>query len=100
MKYNVYLTRSESRDEQLFAESPEAALEAAIKHNPGFVAQVVVQLGEGDDPVKEFEPFDSCENCNKIIWMDDPHVMTEDDCALCQKCCDELTAAQSEGRKP
>lgn len=108
MKYKIPLTKTESRDVEIFAEDHSSALAAAMQHNPGFRGSVVVRLGENDEGEAEYERMGQCENCNKEFWSrheaesyhEDPYVWTEDDCMLCPECAKACQEAQAASQAP
>jgi hypothetical protein len=86
MKFEVRIYRNELRDVQVFGATRDEAVQRALESNPGFSADGVVELGDGDEPVKESTLFGRCESCESFIWEGDKYASDEDGILCCEKC--------------
>lgn len=86
MKYEVELTKHEIRRVQVFAESPELALQAASQGNAGFRAEAATELLDEDELGKTFVLVGGCECCGRNFYDGDKYVTTTDGIDLCRSC--------------
>lgn len=86
MKYEIELTKSESKTIRVFAENRDQALEIARKDNPGFDAEYVSELLDEDLVGETHVVLGACESCEKIIWDGENYGEDEDGVRTCENC--------------
>lgn len=96
MKYSITIYRHESKDIEVVAEDPAAALKLAQESNPGFGCDEATELLGKDDfgdetPGKTFSLMGQCESCNRFLFDEDAFSETLDGCDICEACCKELS---------
>jgi len=82
MNYLISLYKNESKDVEIEADSPEAALKQARAANPGFHSDGVVEIVDGE-PSEDFMFFGECENCSKILWENSDFGMYDEGYCIC-----------------
>ena len=92
-KFSVDLSRSETREMQLFADDREGAVLIARTTHPGFSVDGLVELGEGDAPVAEHTPIAGCETCAATVFEGDDYA-TDNEAGgyFCPRCKAEMLA--------
>lgn len=95
MKYQIELSKTESKSAEVVADNPSEALAKAHESNPGFRGDTVVEIvldGVEREYGDEHTRHGSCENCDKEFWDDDEFTVTDDGdfCPECVKALQDL----------
>lgn len=95
MKYEIPIYRTESKDVQVFADSPHEALKMVLASNPGFHADSVALVTQDpDEPEEEihsetYEAVATCEDCSEPILTGDKYFRwggEDEEHATCEGC--------------
>lgn len=93
MKFEVALTKVETKTVKVFGDSPEQAVDSV--EMGGFKADDVTELLDRDEPGNSFTVSGHCELCS-IVLLDDNYKSDQEGVELCNKCFDEIVAAADE----
>lgn len=89
MKYDVDLSRHESRTVQVEAANRDEAYSLAKQQAPEFRVEGAAEVtGDDDQPGAEHVVNTQCSACGRVIWEGDDYVPGEED-DLCVVCGDD-----------
>lgn len=98
MKYEILLSKTESKTVQIECETRDIALRRARSEHPGFTADdAVIGLDADDEVVESHQLIGQCESCEAFIWEGQIYANDAEGIMVCAACMETFAAAE---RKP
>ncbi len=90
MKFTATIYRTETKTVQLFAATPHEAMQALETLNPGWHADSLSELGDGDVVGDFWELYSKCHHCEKPIFHGEERILDKNCRPWCQTCLESL----------